>query len=465
MWEAIESNRRRSTILVILMGMLLVGLGFALGGVIDPRRGPILGVLGALCVWFVLWLVALLQGDRILLATAGAKQIGHEDAPLLFNVVDEMRIASGLPVMPEIYVMPDEAPNAFAVGRPPKRCAVAVTTGLLRILDRDELQGVIGHEIGHLKNRDTVFMMMVGVMLGAIVLIADVFARVRFAPRRREKDEGGAQVVFMILALVLVILAPLFAQLIYFACSRRREYMADASSARFTRYPEGLASALEKLTVSQTRQAEINRVLAPMYIVNPAEVSAAIGLTSTHPPTPERIRILRSMAGGAAFTDYEAAYQRIVGRGACLGQRTLAGETAVAVRSASGPKESREETVRRSKDVGHMLGRLSNLVQMTCPCGVGIKVPPGATWATIPCPRCGRENPVPKAAALPAPAGPEGSPAAAAPPGETTTRYARKERQGWESFQCPCGYHVQLSPMFQQPSITCNGCGRAIRIE
>ena len=462
MWEAIESNKRRSTVLVILMGLLLLALGFALGGAVDPRRGPVLGVAGALAVWFVLWMLALFQGDHILLATAGARRIEHQDAPLLFNVVDEMRIASALETMPEVYVMEDEIPNAFAIGRPPGRCAVAVTSGLLRILDRDELQGVIGHELGHLKNRDTVFMMLVGVMLGAIFLISDFFVRVRWAPRRRSRDDSGAGTVFMILAILLVIFAPILAQLIYFACSRRREYLADASSARFTRYPEGLASALEKLQVSQVRRAEVNRVLAPMYIVSPMGVAAAVGLTSTHPPTEDRIKILRGMAGGAAYTDYEAAFKKIVGRGACIGQRTLAGENAVAARAATAGKSTREESVRRSKDVGQMLGRLGNLIQMTCACGVGIKVPPGCTWDSIPCPRCGVENPVPKAqAAVATVAGAAPDPATIS---QQTIRYSRKSPGAWESFKCACGHGLQLSPTFAASHLTCDGCGRTIEI-
>ncbi|HXX94534.1 MAG TPA: M48 family metallopeptidase [Planctomycetota bacterium] len=462
MWEAIQSNKRRSILLVSLMAALLVGLGFAIGGFIDPRRGPIGGVLGALAVWGILWWVALLQGDQILLATAGATRIEHDQAPLLFNVVDEMRIASGLEAMPEVYVMEDEVPNAFAVGRPPRRCAVAVTTGLLRLLDRDELQGVIGHEIGHLKNRDTVFMMLVGIMLGAIVLISDFFIRVRWAPRRRSRDDdsGGAQVIFMVVSILLVLLAPVLAQMIYFACSRRREYLADASSARFTRYPEGLASALEKLQVSQVRRAEVNRVLAPMYIVSPVAVASAIGLYSTHPPTQDRVRILRGMAGGAAFTDYEAAYQKIVGRGACIGQRTLAGEGAVDLRKAGPEGRSKEETVRRSREVSRMIGRLGNLIQMTCPCGVGIKVPPGASFETITCPRCGRENPVPKAG----PTGiPQDAPAPSLPAPEAM-RYERRESGSWESFRCACGHAIQLAPSFSAPHLQCPACGRTIEI-
>jgi heat shock protein HtpX len=463
MQEAIESNRRRSWILVSLMGAILVTLGFVLGRALDPHSGGVVGVAAALGVWGFLFALAVLQGDSILLATAGARRIEKSDAPLLFNVVEEMTLASGLGRMPEIFVIADDVPNAFAVGRRPERCAVAVTSGLLRILNRDELQGVIGHELGHLKNRDAAFMMLVGVMLGAIVLISDLFLRSMWwggGGRRRDRDEddrgGQAQILFFILALALAVLAPILAQLIYFACSRRREYLADASSARFTRYPEGLASALEKLSAAQNREVPVNRVLAPLYIVSPVQVMAAIGLLSTHPPSLERIRILRAMGGGAGYADYEAAFRKTTGR-SCLGSRTLAADTPQAARSAASEPETKESAVRRSRETVQLLGRLGNLLLMTCPCGVGIKVPPGLGVDSVACPRCGRENPIPRAVPP--------SPAGASPPlsGEPIV-YRRRSRE-WESFQCSCGAAVQLSPAFEGTDIPCPKCGRAIRIE
>jgi heat shock protein HtpX len=463
MLEAIESNRRRSWILVSLMGAILVTLGFVSGRAIDPQSGGMIGVAAALGVWGFLFALAVLQGDSILLASAGARRIEKPDAPLLFNVVEEMTLASGLGRMPEIYVIADDTPNAFAVGRRPERCAVAVTSGLLRILNRDELQGVIGHELGHLKNRDAAFMMLVGVMLGAIVLLSDLFLRSMVwggggrRSSRDEEDRGGqAQILFFILALALAILAPILAQLIYFACSRRREYLADASSARFTRYPEGLASALEKLSAAQNREVPVNRVLAPLYIVSPAEVMAAIGLMSTHPPSPERIRILRAMGGGAGYTEYEAAFRKTTGR-SCLGPRTLASDTPQAARAASAEPETKEAAVQRSRDTVQLLGRLGNMILMTCPCGVGIKVPPGLGVDAVACPRCGRENAIPRAQGTP-------ETVASPPPGAPPPVYRRRSRE-WESFQCSCGAAVQLSPVFEGSSITCPKCGRTTRIE
>jgi heat shock protein HtpX len=408
MWEAIESNRRRSAWIVAGMGGLLVVLGVLIGNTIAPRTGVLFGAGISLFFWLVLWLIAIFQGDQIMLLVAGAQKIEKSDAPQLFNVVEEMVIASGLGKMPDIYVIPDDRPNAFAAGRKPETRVVCVTSGLLRLLTRDELQGVIAHEIGHHKNGDPALMILMGVMLGAIVLLADVFLRsnILFGGGRRSSrdkdDSGGLQIVLVLLAIALAILAPILAQIMYFACSRRREYLADASAARFTRYPEGLASALEKITVQARGGPKVNRVLAPMYIVNPMEALAAVGLFSTHPPTENRVHILRAMGGGVGYVDYDAAFRKITGKAGCIGERTLSEDTPATKRegSAAGPAvpapESREETVTRSREVGNLVGRLAGLTLMTCPCGVGIKVPPGSSWTTIPCPRCGRENPVPR---------------------------------------------------------------------
>ncbi|MBV8879378.1 MAG: M48 family metalloprotease, partial [Planctomycetaceae bacterium] len=322
----------------------------------------------------------------------------------LFNVVEEMVIASGVGRMPDVYIIPDDRPNAFAAGRKPETRVVCVTSGLLRLLNRDDLQGVIAHEIGHHKNGDPALMILMGVMMGAIVLLADVFLRGMFQTGGRrssskEKNDGG-QIVLVILAIALAILAPILAQMMYFACSRRREYLADASAARFTRYPEGLASALEKISVQARGGPKANRVLAPMYIINPMEALAAVGLFSTHPPTEDRVHILRAMGGGVGYVDYDAAYRKITGKAGCIGARTLAEDTPAPAREAAAagaaPVETREDKVTRSRDVGDLLGRLDGLRLMKCACGVGIKVPPGSRWDSIPCPRCGRDNPVPR---------------------------------------------------------------------
>ena len=261
MWEQIRSNRIRSTILVMGMALILLLLGFFIGLAVGSW---IVGLIIALILWGIMTLIAFFQGDSIILSMARARKISPADNPRLFNVVEEMKIASGLEKMPDVYIIDDPALNAFATGRDPNHSAVAITSGLLQILNRDELEGVIGHEISHIKNRDVRLMSLLTVLLGTIVILAWyawMFAfvgaasagtsntgRGRSSSRdRRGGGGGGLQILGVLVALLLAILAPIFAQLIYFAVSRKREYLADASSALYTRYPEGLASALGKI--------------------------------------------------------------------------------------------------------------------------------------------------------------------------------------------------------------------------
>lgn len=449
MWEAIEANRRRSVVFLAALFLVLVALGFGIGSAVDRSAG-VYGVAAALAVWLVLYLIAAFAGDRVVLATAGAKKIEKADAPQLFNVVEEMAIASGQR-MPDVYLIPDESPNAFAAGRSEKTRVVAVTSGLLRMATRDELQGVIAHEMGHHKNADVRFMILAGVMLGAIILLAELFLRSGLGRGRRSSrsggKDGGGQAVILILTLLFAILAPILARLLYFACSRRREYLADASAARFTRYPAGLASALEKISGHYTSRRETSRVLAPLYIVNPMEALAAMGLFSTHPPVAKRIEILRSMGGGAGFADYEKAFEKATGKHA-IGARSLAADTPVAARAPDARQDTRAEKVDRAKQAADLVGRLALMVSMTCPCGVSIRLPEGVKRDAVPCPRCGTSNRVPTAAA---------------PPSSDTLRFQR-QGSGWQSFRCSCGRSVHLSPAFTGSQATCEGCKRTIEI-
>lgn len=306
MWEAIAANRRRSAGLIFILALLLTAMGGAIGLLVggDPDTA-FFGLWAGLAIWGVLLLINLMGGESVLLASASAREVSHEDAPQLYNVVEEMRIAASLPAMPKVYIIDTPVPNAFAVGLKPERACVAVTRGLLERLSRDELQGVIAHELGHIANRDTLFMTLAGVTLGAIVLLADFGMRMMFwgGGRRRSSSNnkgGAATAVLMLVAIVLAILAPLIARLLYFACSRQREYLADASAAQFTRYPAALAHALQKIAQQQDpKQIPVNRVVAPMYAVNPLAAAGSANIFGTHPPTNERIRRLLAMQGEA----------------------------------------------------------------------------------------------------------------------------------------------------------------------
>jgi len=401
MWEQIRANQIRSAILVAGMGVLLLLIGYFLG--LYFFGNAIGGLIIALAVWAVMNLIAFFQGDNILLGLSRAKKISRDDHPRLYNVVEEMKIASGLEKMPDIYIIDDPGLNAFATGRDPNRAAVAITSGLLQKLNRDELQGVIGHEISHIKNRDVLLMAISGVLLGTIVILAwyatrIIFFGAVFGGRRSSSSGGGyGQLIILVVGIVLMILAPIIAQLIYFAISRKREYLADASSALYTRYPEGLASALEKLAASTSQLKTANKATAPMYIINPFRKKgmSASNLTSTHPPVSERIRILRSMAGGASFADYDQAYRGIheTGKGIIPGSAVATGPVAL---RAAGPSEilGEPDKMERAREVSDLMWRRSDYKTITCACGTKLRVPPRFKAPSVKCPYCGRINQV-----------------------------------------------------------------------
>ncbi|MFO7721638.1 MAG: M48 family metallopeptidase [Bacteroidales bacterium] len=303
MWELIRANRRKSFFLLLGMGIVLLLLGYVIGYGIGGPYTAFNGLIIATGIWFVMTLVGFYKGSSILLSASNAVEVTPDVHPRLFNVVEEMRIAAGLSKMPKVYIIQSNALNAFASGRNPENSAIAVTAGLLAVTNRDELQGVVAHEMSHIVNRDIRFMTLAGIMLGSIVLISQVFMRGVFyssATRYRgsSKEGGGAQLVMMAVALLFAILAPIAAQLLYFAISRKREYLADASAVKLTRYPEGLASALEKISGSSADLESANKVTAPMFIANPLKPKGARmrNLSSTHPPIDERIRILRQLS-------------------------------------------------------------------------------------------------------------------------------------------------------------------------
>ena len=296
--QLIASNKRNSWFLIAGMFLLLIALGVVFGGAYGSWPVGLLIAIGTACIVF---LFSWFAGSGTLLAVSGADEISKEDDPQLFNVVEEMSIAAGIP-MPRVFVIHTEAQNAFATGVDPAHAAVAVTDGLRRKLSRDELQGVIAHEIGHIRNFDIRYTMLMAVMAGAIVLLADLFLRSTFftgGNRRRNDRDGGVQAILMLVGIVFAILAPIITALIQMAMSRQREYLADASAVEFTRNPDGLANALAKLA-GDTVPYKTSRAVAPLYIVNPELKlrGGAESFFSTHPPISERIKRLRALSGG-----------------------------------------------------------------------------------------------------------------------------------------------------------------------
>ena len=301
--DRIAANRRNSLLLIAGFLAFVTVFGYVIGyaWLGDPTRA-LFGLVLAFVVGTVSGLATYYGGDRMVLAASRAKEITHDDAPVLFNVVEEMAIAGGV-LMPKVYLVEDSAPNAFATGRDPEHASVAVTSGLLQKLNRDELQGVIAHEMSHVGNCDIRYAMLVGILVGTTVLISDFFLRGLWwrGGRGRQREEGGQiQLIMIVVAIVLAVLAPLFARLLQLSISRQREYLADATAIQLTRNPKGLADALQKISGDQEVLEVANRATAHLYIVNPIKKfeKRAKGLFSTHPPIEERIQILRTLETG-----------------------------------------------------------------------------------------------------------------------------------------------------------------------
>jgi heat shock protein HtpX len=312
-YDQIGSNKRQSILLaaivVIVLGMLGYVIGFAISG--SPSGALVVTVL-AVGLGSLSGVATYFGGDKLVLTASQARQVDETSAPQLLNVVREMAIAANVP-MPSVYVIDDSAPNAFATGRDPQHASVAVTTGLLDKLDREELQGVLGHELSHVRNFDIRFTLVVAVMVGAIAILADFFLRFTFwgGGRRSGNREGGggAQAIIFVIAIILAILAPIIARLIQLAVSRQREYLADASSVELTRNPYGLERALAKISGDQEVLEVANRGTQHMYFTNPIKKFEArsSGLMSTHPPILDRINRLRQLTGEAPLGAADAA--------------------------------------------------------------------------------------------------------------------------------------------------------------
>jgi heat shock protein HtpX len=300
-YEQIASNKRRSILLVLGALLLLGAVGYALG--LIYASGPV-GLVIALVIAGFMSIGSYRYGDKVVLASARAHEVSAEQEPRLHNVVEGLAIAAGTP-KPRVYIVPEQAPNAFATGRDPDHSSIAVTQGLLDMMNRVELEGVIGHEMSHVVDRDILLGTIVATLVGAVVLISEFFMRSWFwggLGGRRGDDRGGgaAGAVLLAVGFALLILAPIFGQLIRFAVSRQREYLADAQGALLTRYPPGLASALKKIAGSPTAMRSANNATAHLWLNQPSRVEgdkmgALEKLFNTHPPIADRIKRLEEM--------------------------------------------------------------------------------------------------------------------------------------------------------------------------
>jgi len=296
MYEQIASNKRRSWLLIIIFIAVVVLIGYIFGEA--TFFGPA-GVAIAVVIAVAMSFSSYYYSDRIVLSISKARPVEKSEYPHLYNSIEGLSIAAGIPV-PKMYVIDDSAPNAFATGRDPKHGAIAVTTGLIEKMDRLELEGVIAHEMSHIKNYDIRMASMTVVLVGIVALLSDWMLRSFFwgGGRRRGGGRGNQGVLFIIVGLAMAILAPIIAQAIRLAVSRQREYLADSSGAMLTRYPPGLASALKKLGDDEEPLAVANKATAHMYIINPLleHKSKINNLFKTHPPLYDRIKRLDALS-------------------------------------------------------------------------------------------------------------------------------------------------------------------------
>ena len=302
MYEQIASNKRRTWLLIVGAFVLLAGVGYALGILF---ASPVTGLVVARGIAAAMSIGSYRYGDRVVLASTRAKEVTAEEEPRLHNIVEGLSIAAGIP-KPRVHVVPEQAPNAFATGRDPEHSSIAVTRGLLDTMNRVELEGVIGHELAHVVDRDILVGTVVATLAGAVILLPEYFTRAFWwggirGRRGSDRGGGGAEAILFAVGIVLLILAPIFAQIIRFSVSRQREYLADAQGALLTRYPQGLISALSKIgAASGVPMRSANNATAHLWLSQPSRLQGErMGtlekLFSTHPPLEERIRRLEEM--------------------------------------------------------------------------------------------------------------------------------------------------------------------------
>ncbi len=288
MYSQIAANKRKTVYIMTLFILVIGAIGYAYGIVVGDTSTLYI-VFGFALIYT---LISYFISSKLALAVNGAKQIEKKDNPRLYRMVENLAITTGLPT-PKVYIMDDKAPNAFATGRDPRHASVAATTGLLEIMDDKELEGVLAHEMGHIQNYDIRVMMIVFACVSIIGLLSDFLLRMMFFGR----DDDNASPIGIILALVLAILAPIVALMVQMAVSRRREFLADATGALTTRYPDGLASALKKLETHSTSMKRQNSSTAHLFFANPLKGKGFSKLFSTHPPITERVERLQKMGG------------------------------------------------------------------------------------------------------------------------------------------------------------------------
>jgi heat shock protein HtpX len=515
--ELIRKNQRKSIYLIVLSFVILLIVGYVLGDIfytyLATRRGAnfagdrnlfAFGFAGFIGLVELIQVYFIFNGKpRSLLKQFGMKPANQTQFRKLNNVIAEMSIASGLRKVPEAYVIPSKAANAMAFGTSPENGAIAVTAGLLSICNRDELQGVVAHELSHLINKDSMLLEVCRSTLGMVIVLRDVMLRslywgsmgrgnYRTSSKSSGKGKSSMHLVFIIIGVIFALIAPILVQLIYYSLSREREYLADAVSARLTRYPAGLASALTKIAYSTNTLKDVDKVSAAAFIDTPfGDVVVTSKGTRTHPPIWNRIKILKKMSGGAGYIDYQKAYREVTNSKPAFMPESVAGNTTKLPLRAGEALVDEPGMVSSSEEMEALTQSLrsDDIIRMTegygfidCECGMNIKVPPDFGKFEVKCPRCGRRHVLEEKMQNTLSAMFEESADAGAAAGaiirevlenkEEEPDYSIEKDQvyerngiGWQEIECRCGNMVQLSPTFVGKFISCRKCKRRINIK
>jgi heat shock protein HtpX len=495
MWELIRSNKRKCIVAAILLLIILLILIYATGFIIYifyifaystfnvnigidtfHSQYSIICLIVALLTWLIWTIIVSLYADDIILKVSKVVPAPKEFFPRLYNIVEEMKIAAGLSRMPNIYLMVDSAPNAFATGVRDNKMSIVVTTGLLEIMNRDELQGVIAHEMSHIYNKDSRFMVFVSTLVGSIFIVTDILIRYYLAQdsssdNRRyssEDEDGGDAIIGLVITLVIipsflfVISSRIIAYFSYFYMPKKREYLADAMAVQLTRYPEGLASALEKTSKTVENLVRVSPITAPIFFVNPIKRKneKLSDISRTHPPISKRIEILRKMGGYADYKTYDLAHRQVTNKKKIIPVSTLGKSKKIPVIKPSVTEGLFTEGAK--KYIYKYLYAFSEHKFITCSCGLKVIVPPDSKSITI-CPKCGNLLETSKAVMTTFVEKTQNKEVINTQQMEPLV-YKRKSK-GWETIECVCGHFLTLSPVFLGNNISCTSCGRIIKIE
>ncbi|MFW6014865.1 MAG: M48 family metalloprotease [Halanaerobiales bacterium] len=470
MWKLINLNKRKTIYLFLILTIFNIIAGYGVGFLLyigakhyNYNNFHEIGLLGAVIAFLNLvisWLFSYYSGDNMILSRCNAQKLKRDNHPQLFNIVEELCISANLNYVPDLYATPSLAANAFAVGIKKEKSSIVITTGLLKILNRNQIQGVLAHELAHIINRDTLYLTFAGSAL--MVKNKPIFGDNRH--QLGNKGSGLAALVKLYMLLIYIV-----SRIIYFSLSRNREYLADATAIRLTRYPEGLASALEKINSCKRKIKNVNYFTAPLYINNPLTRESY----KTHPPIDKRIKILRNITREVSYEQYQNAYNYINKNNKnIIPVEEIKKDQHIPIKEEKNIEENNKiiyENTKRDFSSAKKNIEKELFKYILCKCGTTLKMKNECDLLKISCPNCGSRHNVSEAELTK----PE-SPFAENPFDDSevlvdiieNNNISRdKNHDKWLSIFCECGHVIEISPMFSGNKIRCNDCGKIIHIK